>query len=72
MLPILAVGGVERAIMDKVVLEQVFQAIPTAVRSWLMRNGTTSLAQAAAYLENYFLAKRCVRPEGGAQEQAPP
>lgn len=46
----------ERAITEKVVLEQVFYAMPPAVRAWLMQAGPTSLDQAAAYLENYFLA----------------
>lgn len=54
----------KRAIIDKVVLEQVFQAIPSPVRAWLMRKGPTSLDQATTHLENYFLAERSTRPEG--------
>lgn len=41
-----------------------------AVRSWLLRNGPTSLEQAASYLENYFMVKCTVwHPEGPQQEQ---
>lgn len=47
----------ERAIVDKIVLEQVYQAVSGPVRWWLMRNGPTSIDQTAAYLENYFLAE---------------
>lgn len=44
--------------MDKIVLEQVFQAILPAVRAWLMRSGPTTLDQTALQLENYFLAEQ--------------
>lgn len=58
----------KRIILDKIVLEQVFLTIPEGVRACLMRNGPTPLNQAAAYLENYFLAERSlVRWGGGLQ-----
>lgn len=46
--------------MDKAMLGQVFQAIPSAIRAWPMRSGSTLLEQAASYLENYLTAKKVV------------
>lgn len=54
--------------MDKIVLEQVYQALPTPVKAWLMRTGPSLLTQATAYLENYFLAELAVQPEAGAPD----
>lgn len=48
----------ERDIIDKVVLEQVCHAVPPAVWTWLMKIGPATLDQAAACLENYFLAEQ--------------
>lgn len=48
----------ERDIVDKVVLEYICYAMPLAVRMWLLRVGPTTLDQAAACLDNYFLAER--------------
>lgn len=45
------------------VLEQVYQAVPGTVYGWLMCNGPTSLDQAVAQLENYFLAEWASKPE---------
>lgn len=56
--------------MEKVVLAHVFQVIPTPVRAWLMWNRPSSLTQAAAYLENYFLTERAMRPEAALPDRA--
>lgn len=53
----------EQMIVDKVVLEQVYQAVPAPVWGWLMYNNPVSLSQATTYLENYFLAENATRPK---------
>lgn len=53
----------EKALVEKIVLEKVFQAIPLAVRAWLTFNGPSLLVQASTYLKNYFLAERAMRPD---------
>lgn len=60
----------EGAIVDKVVLEQVFQAVPIPVWAWLMRNGPTTLSHAATHLENCFLAEWAFRAELHAPEKS--
>lgn len=62
----------ERAIVNKIVLEQVYQAIPTPrpIRGCLMRNRSTFIEQAAAYLENFFLAERVTCSDGLLPERA--
>lgn len=60
----------ERDIVDKVVLEQVCFAVPSAVHTWMIRVGPTTLDQAAAYLDNYFLAQRAgSKPECATKEK---
>lgn len=60
----------EKAIVDKVVLEQVFQAVPSPVQTWLMRNGPSSLTHVAMYLENYFLAERAIQAKAPVSDKA--
>lgn len=56
--------------MDKIMSEQVFLTFLPTVRLWLMRNGPMSLAQAAAYLENYSTSESAVvKPDSNISEQ---
>lgn len=57
----------ERGIVGKVILEQVCYAVSLAVHTWLVRVGPTSLDQAAAHLDNYFLAEM-----SGSRKNWPP
>lgn len=62
----------ERAIVNKIVLEQVCEALPTGVRAWLMRGDPTFLYQVTTYLENYFLAECTTCPDTGGPERTLP
>lgn len=44
--------------MDKIILEQVYQAISAGVKGWLSRNRPPSLTEATRILENFFGAEK--------------
>lgn len=58
----------ERVLVNKIVLEQVYPAIPAGVRGWLSHNQLPLLAKAARLLENFFWDKKISSRWGVAEE----